>query len=76
VVAVIRRLRRRLSRTAMGNRRQKLVQDIDRVGLYLSMIRYAADALSAPDTVDAATCIAIWRSWAEKVQSWAEEQES
>jgi hypothetical protein len=56
----------------MGDRKQKLVQDIERAGQYLSMIRYAAEALSAPDTVDAATAIAVWKLWAEKVQVWAD----
>jgi hypothetical protein len=73
---VIRRLAARLRRTVVGDRRQQLVQDIERADQYLGMILYAARTMGAPETIDAATSRLFWQMWKIKVKAWAEEPES
>jgi hypothetical protein len=67
---------RRLRRAVVGDKRQRLITDIDRAATYMSMILHEARTLGAPDTIDAATSLLFWRMWLIKVRDWAEESES
>jgi hypothetical protein len=66
---------RRLRRAVVGDKSQRLVQDIDRCQGWMAAILHEARTVGAPETVDAATAISIWRNWSVKVQEWAEESE-
>jgi hypothetical protein len=73
---MFRRLRQRLAQTVVGDKRQQLVQDIERADQFLGMILHAARTMGAPDTLDCATSRLFLELWLVKVRSWAEESES
>jgi hypothetical protein len=68
----VKRFRRRLG---MPDKRQRLLQDHERCQGWMAAILHEARTLGAPDTVDLATALTIWRSWAVKAQIWVEESE-
>jgi hypothetical protein len=65
-----------LRRNVVGDKRERLVQDIDRAGTYLAMVLYEGRAMGAPETVDAATALMFWRVWQRKVEVWLSESEA
>jgi hypothetical protein len=71
---MLRRLRRRLARTVIGDRRLQLVADVERCGEYMGMVRLSASAMGAP-TLGAAVSRAIWMQYAEEVRDWAQDSD-
>jgi hypothetical protein len=55
------------------SQRQRLSQDAVRVRGYMAAVLADAGRAEAPDTVDAASALAIWRNWTVKLETWAEE---
>jgi hypothetical protein len=55
------------------SQRQRVAQDAVRAGGYMAAVLVDAGRAEAPDTVDAASALAIWRSWTVKLETWVAE---
>jgi hypothetical protein len=55
------------------DRRVRLLESIDSAAGVMSMVLHDARTVGAPDIVDAATAITIWRTWRVKVADWIKE---
>ena len=54
--------------------RAELISDVVRAAGYIQAIQIMAQRLDAPDIIDAAAALAIWRVWLAKLRTWAEDR--
>jgi hypothetical protein len=70
----VKRLRSWRQRIEQG-RRERLIAETERCQGWMAAILFEARVMGAPETVDAATAITLWRMWLVKVRPWAEESD-